>query len=582
MSEQSNTRNQNEIEASIKRRLEHVYGAEKAGKALTAIMALVERYGRSESPIDELFSEADAALITYGDSLKRSGQTPLSALAGFCEQHLEGVFSTVHILPFFPYSSDDGFSVKDFHAVDPALGSWDDIARLGRRFELLFDFVLNHISAQSEWFSAYLRGEPEFATLAFEQDPNADLSAVTRPRALPLLTPFEKADGSQVHLWTTFSADQVDINYADPAVLVRMLDVLCAYIERGAKTLRLDAVGFMWKEVGTSCIHHEKTHELICLMRDVLDLVAPQVLILTETNVPHAENISYFGDGQHEAQMVYNFSLPPLVLDALRRGDGALLSRWAATLDTPSDRTSFFNFTASHDGIGVRPLEGMAPAHVLEGLVELVSARGGRVSYRHMPDGSKKPYELNVTYVDALRGSEKQAGDAHFVSRVLASQAIACTVPGMPAVYIGTLLGSRNWQQGVEQTGHPRTINRQKLDLPAVERELSDPTSFRARVFAGIKKLLRARRQQPALHPNAAFDVIDLGPQLFAIMRQRAGQTLLCVQNLGASEQTISLPAPLDAASWNAVLGRQSATASLAAYGSLWLSTSDAVELPSG
>ena len=294
----------------------------------------------------------------------------------------------VHLLPFFPFSSDDGFSVTDFWKVDPRLGTWNDVALLGKNFRLMFDGVINHVSRESEWFQAFVRGEPPFTDYFICADPNADLSQVTRPRTSPLLTPVKTTRGTK-HVWTTFSADQIDLNYKNPEVLLKIIELLLFYAEQGAEVIRLDAIAYLWKEPGTTCIHLPQTHRVVKLFRSVFDQVAPGVILITETNVPHADNVSYFGNGTDEAQMVYNFALPPLVLHTFHTGNAQRLTNWAATLTTPSRSTTFFNFIASHDGIGVMPARGLLSESEIHELVRRTLAHGGKVSSKSNPDGSE-------------------------------------------------------------------------------------------------------------------------------------------------------------------------------------------------
>ena len=448
----------------VKDLLIEIYGPDTGREAWGRVAPLIEKTPRQERRRESFFSEKDVVLITYGDSIRREGQAPLEALHTFAREYLQGVISAVHFLPFFPWSSDDGFSVKDFMTIDPQLGDWEDVARFSRDFDLMFDYVVNHVSAQSRWFEDYLAARPGFADLAIEMDPAADLSMVTRPRALPLLTEFKKDTGEKVHVWTTFSDDQIDLNYRSLDVLVKMLEALLLYVAQGARIVRMDAIAYLWKEIGTPCIHLPQTHAMVKLFRAVFDVVAPDAIIITETNVPHAENVSYFGDGRDEAQMVYNFTLPPLLFHAFVTGDTTALSHWARGLALDSPDTTFFNFTASHDGIGVRPLEGILPPEAVNTtLAEAVKANGGQISYKNNPDGTQSPYELNITYVDALGVPDRQDDPQH-PPRFLASQSIQYALPGVPATYIHSLLGSRNWYAGLEQTGRARTINREKTE----------------------------------------------------------------------------------------------------------------------
>jgi len=368
-------------------------------------------------------------------------------------------------------------------------------------------------------------------------DPATDLSQVTRPRSLPLLSEYKKHDGSTVHLWTTFSADQIDFDFKSLDVLEKMIEVLLFYVQQGATILRLDAIAYLWKEIGTSCIHLSQTHDMVKLFRALLDLVAPDVIIITETNVPHEENISYFGDGCDEAQMVYNFTLPPLLFYSFLKEDTTVLSEWAKGLELESESNTFFNFTASHDGIGVRPLEGILPAEEIDSLIEVVKASGGQVSYKKNPDGSDSPYELNIAYVDAILAEAESTRAEKF----LASQAIQYVLPGVPATYIHSLLGSRNWLEGVKQTGRARTINRAKLDIEAVVSELNDPDSFRAKVFFPYIKLIKTRKEEEAFHPNASFEILGVDPRLFAIKRSSQNQSIYALTNVSSTSVPLSL-----------------------------------------
>ena len=550
--------------------LTRIYGHDQGARAFDRIRPLIENFPSRSSRRRPFFSQGDMVLITYADTLSQPHELPLVTFRRFARRFLKGVVSSVHFLPFFPYSSDDGFSVTDFFRIDENLGGWEDVARIGEDFDIMVDFVVNHFSSQSAWFAAYLEGRPGFADFAIEADPQADLSGVTRPRSLPLLTPFSKADGSRVHVWTTFSADQIDFNYASLDVLAKMVEVLLFYAAQGARLLRLDAIAYLWKTVGTACIHLPQTHDMVRLFRKILDLTAPEVVLITETNVPHDENISYFGNGTDEAQMVYNFTLPPLLFYTFVKQDATALSRWAGSLALPSEKSAFFNFTASHDGIGVRPLEGILPAEEIARLVRVAEATGGQVSTRDNPDGSQSPYELNVTYVDAIL-ADPRSEDAE---RFLASQAIAYSLPGVPATYIHSLLGSRNWHTGVRQTGRARTINREKLDLIQVLAELNDPTSFRSRVFFPYLEMIRLWREQPAFHPNAAFAVVDAGPGIFAIRRWGGDQRLWAVTNITARLLTVDLQAVgIDAPVVDLVSGRRIETGrlALAPYHFAWL-----------
>ena len=521
----------------VKTILTRIYGEREGESASKRIVPLIKRAKIQKSEGEGYFSQEDVVLIIYGDSLLEEGEAPLVTLYNFASTYLKDAISTIHFLPFFPWSSDDGFSVMDFFAINPELGSWEDVVAIGQDFQLMFDYVVNHFSSKGEWFENYLADKDGYLDFAIEVNPATDLSQVTRPRSLPLLSEYKKHDGSTVHLWTTFSADQIDFNFKSLDVLEKMIEVLLFYVEKGATILRLDAIAYLWKEIGTSCIHLRQTHDMVKLFRSILDLVAPDVIILTETNVPHEENISYFGDGGDEAQMVYNFTLPPLLFYSFHQEDTTVLSEWAKGLELESESNTFFNFTASHDGIGVRPLEGILPPEEIDRLIEVVKDNGGQVSYKRNPDGSDSPYELNITYVDAILADTESARAEKF----LASQAIQYVLPGVPATYIHSMLGSRNWLAGVKQTGRARTINRQKLDFEAVVSELNDPSSLRAKVFFPYINLIKTRKEQKAFHPNAHFKILGVDPRVFAIKRYCEGQTIYALTNVSSTEVSLSL-----------------------------------------
>ena len=490
-------------------KLQLLYG-QNAEDILSRIDDLADRYqslrGR-DAPA--AWDERSVILITYGDQVSRAGQAALDVQREFLLDHqLNDIFQTVHLLPFFPFSSDDGFSVMDYRRVNPAVGGWNDVERFGKSFGMAFDFVVNHVSQKHAWFQAYLRGEEPFTNYFIEESPSTDLSQVTRPRSTPLLTPFETNRGTR-HVWTTFSADQIDLNYACPDVLLEALDILLLYILRGATVIRLDAIGFLWKRIGTTCMHLPETHAVVKLMRDVVDDLAPGTILLTETNVPHKENVSYFGDGD-EAHAVYQFSLAPLLLDALLAGSAKHLNDWLAGLDYPGDRMTYFNFTASHDGIGVRPLEGLVSPSRIDEIVCEVRQRGGRINMRRRPDGTETPYELNITYVSALDLPGGVSSDVH-ARRFLTSQGIMLALRGIPGVYFHSLVGTQNYIEGVEATGQNRTINRRKFQDCELRETVSVPDSLQQKVFDGYRDMLSVRVAQPAFHPDAEQKIVETG-----------------------------------------------------------------------
>ena len=521
----------------IRRLIGFIYGTERADRIAGTLLTRIEKRrasikapassGQGRLPLDE----TDAFMITYGDQFRRPGTLPLECLKEFAGKKLDGILSGIHILPFFPYTSDDGFSIADYSKVHPDWGGWEQISSLGHSYKLMSDLVLNHCSVSHRWFQGFLEDDPRYRDFFISVDPATDLSMIVRPRALPLLTPFETAAGTK-HVWTTFSADQVDLNFANPDVLIEMIDVFLFHVQMGIQVIRLDAIAYLWKEIGHPSIHHEKTHAVVKLFREIVAQYVPWVLILTETNVPHKENISYFGDGTDEAQMIYQFSLPPLTLDAFLREDASYLRSWAAGLPPSDGRTTYFNFMASHDGIGMTPTHGILSDAERDNLIRSVEERGGLVSYKATAEG-KIPYELNINYRDAVAGDIKSPGG--LAAKFLASQSILLAMPGVPGIYVHSLLGSGNWREGVAETGMNRTINREKLDLDSLLDELETEGSVRRLIYGGYAAMLKERRRRSAFDPAAPFGILQAEGPVFALIRgDDSFGRVVCLVNVSA------------------------------------------------
>ena len=530
---------ENNVNAKIKSLINFFYGESFSEAHLKVLLEKIDNAGSVITGKRKAgWDEKDIVLITYADQFSAPGEKALPVFTRFYNEWLSRSFSHVHLLPFYPWSSDDGFSVIDYHEVAPETGSWRDVAELKKSASLMFDFVCNHMSAKSKWFENYINQTPGYEDFFISVDPETDLSAVTRPRALPLLTPFTLHDGSVRHLWTTFSEDQIDLNFASPEVLIAMVDVLLHYLMEGARYIRLDAVGFMWKIPGTNCIHLEQTHRLIQLFRAITDRVAPGTVLITETNVPHKDNISYFGDGENEAQMVYQFSLPPLVLHAVHCQDVRALCQWASSLKLPSMKTTWFNFLASHDGIGLNPLRGILPESEILSLVEKLQQEGALVNWKNNPDGTRSPYEINVTYLDAL--SAKESEDNERIARFILAHAVLLSFPGVPAVYIQSILGSRNDYDGVERLGYNRAINRKKYRAGEIDAELEDNKSLRHSIYHRLTQLIAIRRTEKAFHPDSQTIFETSGAHVFKIIRTADnGERITALFNFSNHQQNI-------------------------------------------
>jgi sucrose phosphorylase len=535
----------NSVSDTLLKRLEFLYGPEKTPEVHKALYDLCQEH--NDLGVDQFswWDQQSTFLITYGQSIRSSEKPPLQDLLEFLTEHVQDSIEYVHLLPFYPYTSDDGFSVVDYRKVNPELGDWEHIEAFNKHYKVVYDAVVNHVSASSHYMQEQCLGNPDFQDFCKTLDPKTDVSQVVRPRNLPLLSDYKTHKGVE-WFWTTFSRDQIDLNFENPKVLLEITRVLLEYARHGASMIRLDAIPYLWKEIGTNCIHRPEVHQVIKLFREIYNVVYPNVILLSETNVPHKENISYFGNKGDEAQVIYNFSLPPLVLYSIQVGDTTKLTEWAHTIEYMGSKATYLNITATHDGIGVRPVEGILNEEEKKVLLKLAVDHGGAVGEKKNPDGSTSPYELNVTYFDAVNnpkvGTSKHSVEEQ-VKRFLVTQAIALSFMGIPGVYIHSLLGSRNDYQGVERTGVPRSINRKELQRDEVEAELQDSNSLRSQVFTEYKRLLGIRQKQLAFHPDSPQKIWDVSNRVFALLRggKEFQQCIVALHNISSEVVELEL-----------------------------------------
>jgi len=495
-----------------------------------------------------LFTEEDVILITYGDLIREEGASPLTTLSKFCGLYLKQTINTLHILPFFPYSSDRGFAIEDFETVDPELGSWKDIEDLASRYKLMFDGVINHVSSKSRWFQRFLDGTPHYKDFFISYDSYDDLTpeerrAIFRPRTTDILTKFHTIDGEK-HVWSTFSKDQIDLNYKNPEVLVRVIEILLLYARKGAVIIRLDAVTFLWANPGTSCANLEETHMIVKVFRDILDLVAPHVSIITETNIPHEDNISYFGNGSDEAHMVYNFALPPLVLHTFYTKDTTRLNEWAESLKPPSETTAYFNFLDSHDGVGLMAVKDLLSHEEIQFVIRRAREHGGYISYKTDKDGQDIPYEINITWFNALC---REGGTPHTdlqVDKFIASRAMALALQGVPGIYLHSFFGTRNDIDAISCPISKREVNRKALDYNTLTKAIDDPDTLTSKIIRKLNSIISLRTKQSAFHPNGAQKILKVKPEIFAVLRTSPNedQHILSLINITDDEIQIAIP----------------------------------------
>ena len=528
------------------------------------------------------WDESDILLITYADSIlnpARQDEKPLVTLYNFLKRRLQDRISCVHILPFFPYSSDDGFAVMDYLAVNESHGEWEDIKRISSEFKFMSDLVINHMSSRSRWFDNFKKRIDPGKDYFFEARPDADVSAVVRPRTSPLLNPVQTEDGER-YVWCTFSEDQVDLNFKNPKVLLEFVNIIRHYLEYGVQIFRLDAVAFLWKEVGTPSIHLQQTHEVIKVLRLLIEHYNPQAVIITETNVPNRENLTYFGNA-NEAHVIYNFSLPPLLIYTLIAGNCRHLKTWLMSMPPAQMGTTYLNFIASHDGVGLRPTDGLLQEEEKNQMVSTMQQFGGRITCRRSREGFDKPYEMNISLYDALKGTIEHGPDKWQLQRFVCAHAIMLALEGIPAFYIHSLLGSENDYAKLENTGRNRSINRSQWEVGPLEEQLENKYSHHSKVFTQLSALIDIRKKQPAFHPNATQFTLHLGLQIFGFWRQsmRRDQSIFCIYNISSETQQVALSDInlIGTDNWTDLISGmkiedQAGTLTLTPYQTLWLS----------
>jgi sucrose phosphorylase len=574
---------QKELERRVSEHISFIYPMLKDDTYVSHLIAEMG-LGRNlqlPEPHHNNWDETDSILITYGNSIMNDGELPLHTLHNFLNKYLKDSIKSVHILPFFPFSSDDGFSVMDYLEVNPSLGEWEDIEAIGKDYRLMSDLVLNHMSSRSKWFDNFKKrldpGKDYFA----QANPEDDYSLVVRPRNSPLLKEVDTADGKR-HVWCTFSSDQIDLNFKNPQVLLEFVKIIRKYLNHGVAIFRLDAVAFLWKEPGTPCIHLQQTHEIIKLLRTLIEHFYPEVVLICECNVPNRENLTYFGNA-NEAHIIYNFSLPPLLLYTLLSGDCRHLKTWMMSMPPAQSGTAYLNFIASHDGIGLRPLDGLINDNERDQLVETIKSFGGKITMRKAREGYDKPYELNITLYDALKGTIASGEDQWGQQRFICAHVIMLALEGIPAVYIQSLFGSRNDFGRLKHTGRNRSINRHIWQVKELEKTLANQKSDQAQVFEELCRLLEIRKNQSAFHPNATQFTLHLGTAVFAFWRQSMNrdQSVFCLSNVTTEVQLINLSDInlISTDTWRDLISEEilsdlGSQLSLQPYQTLWISNS--------
>ena len=515
-------------------------------------------------------------LITYPNSIIKNGESPLKTLSQFLVDHLE-LIDCVHILPFMPSSSDAGFSVIDYYKIDNDYGDWNDLKLISNNKNIMIDLVLNHASSKSQWFYNFLSGKGEGSDYFKVVKNWSGEAQIERPRTTNIFKDFSTKKGVKT-LWCTFSHDQIDLDFGNPKVLIEFLKIIKFYVEKNIKIFRLDAVAFLWKEKNTNCINRPETHTIIKIIRLFADLIDKDIIVLTETNLPNKENLSYFGKSD-ESDWIYNFTLSPLILYTLISGNCDKLRKWSMSMPPADDGHAYINFLSTHDGIGVRPIEDRMSDDELNRFIKHMEDIGSKISYKTTKWGEKVPYEINTTYLDGLKTTF--CGDDNLqIKRFQCAYVIMMAMEGIPAIYIHNIIGTRNNYDLIKLGKEKRTINRSIWDANELYEKLDDKKSTNYKILKSFKKILKIRQKQPAFHPNATQFTLNLGNSIFGIWRQDRNrkQSIFSISNI--THKHISFPLEdinlIENEFWYDLLSNESinyhaASITMKPYQSLWI-----------
>ena len=505
------------------------------------IIQIIKNFNKKNPKKKIIISEKTSLIICYGDAVYSNEKSSIKVFQSFFQKNLKKYFDTIHFLPFYPSSSDSGFAVKDHYKIEKRIGNWSDLKRISKYNNIMADIVINHSSARGLWFKNFLKRKKPGKDYFLTVNSKFNTSKVVRPRDHKLLKRIKIFDKSD-YLWRTFSPDQIDLNFKNPSVLLRFIKIMIHLINNGITIFRLDAIAYLWKENGTKCINLRQTHEIIKLLRIISNYLNVETVIITETNLPEKENLSYFGNND-EANWIYNFSLPPLLIHALLFENNSYLNKWSKNLPVTKLGNNYLNFIASHDGIGIRPTEGILNNKSLNNFLKRLKKNGSKFSYRKVHNKSKKVYEANITVFDALKKSDYDPKGKFFLERYVAAHAIMISFEGIPAIYFNSLFGKSNDEAKYIITGNNRDVNRYKWNYKNITRKLSDNKTKQSIFYSNITNLLSIRRKQKAFHPNGKRHNINLGSKLFSFKRVSVDkkQSIICITNLSSKNQTAKL-----------------------------------------
>ena len=492
-----------ELKISL-REIYHEHSEQEINSVWSQLLQILDPYyvnsDNKKLENESIWDSSSVVLITYPDAIYRKDESTLKTLAEFLENRLSGISSVIHILPFLPSTSDGGFAVSNYEEIDETFGNWNDLKNLSGKHKIMADLVLNHVSSSHPWVLQFMKSDEPGSSYIVSPSRTDAWEEVIRPRNSSLFTKIKTNNGFK-NVWTTFGPDQIDLNWSNPNIFLEFLHLLVRYINNGAEWIRLDAIAFIWKEPNTTCLHLNKVHLIVKLLNRCLKIIKQTAVLITETNVPEEENLSYLIDG-NEANLAYNFTLPPLLLEAIYTGETNLLNNWLSDWNELPASTSLLNFTSSHDGIGLRALEGIMEEKRIHNLLVESEKRGGLVSHRRMSNGQDQPYELNISWWSAMSNCGSDITLFQF-ERFLLSQVFTLSLKGVPALYLPSILASPNDIDTFRKTGQRRDLNREKFEANKLLVLLKNFDSPASKNISYLSHIIKVRSRLSSFHPEA-------------------------------------------------------------------------------
>ncbi len=482
----------------------------------------------------------------------------------------------IHVMPILKCpvgASDGGYAVSNFRDIDPRAGTLEDLCALGaglrkRNMLLTLDVVVNHTSDEHPWAQQARAGDPTYQDFyfCFANREVPDMFEETMPEIFPETSPGNFTWDEQMGRWvmTVFNSYQWDLNYTNPSVFIEMVDIILFWANRGADIIRLDAVAFLWKKIGTSCQNQREAHLILQLMKDCCQVVAPGVLFIAEAIVAPFEIIKYFGEDAviaKECEIAYNATFMALLWDTVATKNALLLNQGLKSLPNKLDRATWLNYIRCHDDIGlgfddadISACGYEPPAH-RKFLVDWFTGQYDDSPARGRPFGvNPKTGDARIAgALASLAGLETaierndQAGIDHAVDLILTLHGMILSFGGIPLLWYGDEIGTPNdnaFLADAHKAGDARWIHRPRIDWTRAEERHRQGTPEQ-RIFDGLKRLIAVRKTTVAFADFNNRELIDANnPHLFVFLRTHPallGEAVLVVANFDAAPQYLNI-----------------------------------------